>query len=149
MLAQGAMLPASVWGVLILIEAPDSGGLGGCSLPTEYVLSDTDTLEKEASNAILYPRASVLLRRGSARALDVRVRAGPGGQCVGVQRYPHGARAVSAADCTVPRRPGGGSRVHVHLVLAPRHLRPAGAGGGAGGGGGRAGRPHRRNQQRE
>src|SRR3989304_6533939 len=141
MLAQGAMLPASVWGVLILIEAPDSGGLGGCSLPSEYVVADTDTLEKEPSKGIRYPRASVLLRRGSARALDVRVRAGPGGQCVGVQRYPHGARAVSAADCTVPRRPGGGSRVHVHLVLAPRPRRGAGRGGGGGGARGGRGRP--------
>ena len=49
------------------------------------MLGDTDTLEKEASNAILYPTASVLLRRGSARALDGRVRAGSGGQRVGVQ----------------------------------------------------------------
>ena len=38
---------ASGCAAMILIEAPDPGGLGGGTLPSEYVLGDTDTLEKE------------------------------------------------------------------------------------------------------
>src|SRR5439155_25442798 len=61
---------------MILIEAPVFGGLGSAKLPSKNVFADTTILsEKEASNAILYPATSALLRRGSARALDVRVRA--------------------------------------------------------------------------
>src|SRR2546428_13916571 len=112
---------------LILIEAPVFGGLSSAKLPLKNVFADTTILsEKEASNAILYPATSALLRRGPARAHDVRVRARPGGQRVGVERHRFGARAVSGADCPVPRGSGGGGREHVHLVLAGGTVRGRG-----------------------
>jgi len=79
---------------LILIEAPVFGGLGSTALPSKNVFADTTILsEKEASNAILYPATSALLRRGSARALDVRVRARSGRERLGVEEHRFGAGA--------------------------------------------------------
>src|SRR5712691_11414439 len=112
---------------LILIEAPVFGGLGSTALPSKNVFADTTILsEKEASNAILYPATSALLRRGSARALDVRVRARSGRERFGVEEHRFGARAVSGAHRALPRGPGGGGRVHVHLVLAGGPVRARG-----------------------
>src|SRR5216117_3765835 len=82
---------------MILIEAPVFGGLGSAKLPSKNVFADTTILsEKEASNAILYPATSALLRRGSARALDVCVRAGSGRERVGVEKHSFGAEAHQA-----------------------------------------------------
>src|SRR3990170_4738088 len=83
------------------------GRLGSLTLPSKNVFADTTILsEKEASNAILYPATSVLLRRGPARALDVRVRTRPGGQCVGVEGHRFSARTVSRAHRALPRGSG-------------------------------------------
>jgi hypothetical protein len=72
------------------------------------VFADTTILsEKEASNAILYPAASALLWRGSARALDVRVRARSGRKRPGVEEHCFGAGAVFGAHRALPRGPRG------------------------------------------
>ncbi len=88
------MRNASLSTAVILIEAPVFGGLGSTALPSKNVFADTTILsEKEASNAILYPATSALLRRGSARALDVRVRARSGRERLGVEEHRFGAGA--------------------------------------------------------
>src|SRR6266704_3348367 len=143
------MRNASLSTAVILIEAPVFGGLGSTALPSKNVFADTTILsEKEASNAILYPATSALLRRGSARALDVRVRARSGRERFGVEEHRCGARAVSGVDRPVPRGPGGGGRVHVHLVLARGPMRARGVGVRAGACALYASNPRRQGEER-